>query len=216
MNIFERVRASVTMKQVAELYGIDTKRGMINCIFHDDKTPSMKLYDDHYYCFGCGGHGDAVSFAAQITGLSQYEAAKQLCSAFGIVHSSSEPFIRPTIKRETQREQETSAFRILSDYCKMLREWRERYKPTRPDSGRHPLFIESIMNLEVYENYCSIFISGSQEERNRFLLEGGDILADTKRRMDEAKAIENGLGNVAGVSGELPSISHKSYDAECC
>ena len=115
MNIFERVRASVTMKQVAELYGIDTKRGMINCIFHDDKTPSMKLYDDHYYCFGCGAHGDAVSFAAQVTGISQYEAAKQLCSALGIVHNSNEPFIKPMIQRETQREKETKAFRILSD-----------------------------------------------------------------------------------------------------
>ena len=216
MNIFERVRASVTMKQAAELYGIDTKRGMINCIFHNDKTPSMKLYDDHYFCFGCGAHGDAVSFAAQVTGMSQYEAAKQLCSAFGIVHNSNEPFIKPLIKRKTQREQETKAFRILSDYCKLLREWRERYRPTRPDSGPHQLFIESIKNLTVYENYCNIFISGTQEERNRFLLEGGDILADTKRRMDEAKAIENGQGNVAGVSGELPSISHKSYDAECC
>ena len=50
MNIFEKIRDSVTMSQVAELYGIDTRRGMINCIFHDDKTPSMKLYDDHYYC----------------------------------------------------------------------------------------------------------------------------------------------------------------------
>ncbi|MBP1592041.1 MAG: hypothetical protein ILP22_08380 [Oscillospiraceae bacterium] len=32
LNIFEKVRASVTMAQVAELYGIDTWRGMINCI----------------------------------------------------------------------------------------------------------------------------------------------------------------------------------------
>ena len=216
MNIFERIRDSVTMSQVAELYGIDTRRGMINCIFHDDKTPSMKLYDDHYYCFGCGAYGDAVSFAAQVTGISQYEAAKQLCSALGIVHNSNEPFIKPMIQRETQREKETKAFRILSDYCKMLREWHERYKPTRPDSGRHPLFIESIMNLEVYENYCNIFISGTQEERADFLANGGDILADAKRRMDEAKTFENGQGNVTGVSCELPSISYKSYDAECC
>ena len=32
MNIFERIRDSVTMAQVAELYGIDIRRGMINCI----------------------------------------------------------------------------------------------------------------------------------------------------------------------------------------
>ena len=185
MNIFEKVRESVTMKQVAELYGIDTRRGMINCPFHNDKTPSMKLYDNHFYCFGCGAHGDAVSFAAQITGLSQYEAAKQLCSAFGIVHSSSEPFIKPMIQRETQREQETKAFRILSDYCKMLHEWRERYKPTRPDSRPHPLFAESLAKQDEYEQYCNIFISGTEEERRDFIGNRKDALDYAGKRLSE-------------------------------
>ena len=181
MNIFEKIRDSVTMTQVAELYGIDTRRSMINCIFHDDKTPSMKLYDDHYYCFGCGAYGDAASFAAQVTGLSQYEAAKQLCSAFGIVHNSSEPFIKPMI----QREQETKAFRILSDYCKMLREWQERYKPSRPDSGPHPLFIKSLNNQGEYENYCNIFISGTQGERKNFIENRKDVLERAGKRVRE-------------------------------
>ena len=181
MNIFEKVRASITMTQVAELYGIDTRRSMINCIFHDDKTPSMKLYDDHYYCFGCGAYGDAVSFAAQVTGLSQYEAAKQLCSAFGIVHNSNEPFIKPMI----QREQETKAFRILSDYCKMLREWHEKYKPTRPNSGPHPLFIESLNNQGEYENYCNIFISGTKEERKNFIEKRKDVIEHAEKKLRE-------------------------------
>ena len=181
MNIFEKIRDSVTMTQVAELYGIDTRRGMINCIFHDDKTPSMKLYEDHYYCFGCGAYGDAASFAAQVTGLSQYEAAKQLCSAFGIVHNSSEPFIKPMI----QREQETKAFRILSDYCKMLRELHERYKPTRPDSGPHPMFIESLNNQREYENYCNIFISGTKEERKNFIESRKDVIEYAGKRLRE-------------------------------
>ena len=200
MNIFEKVRDIVTMKQVAELYGIDTKRGMINCIFHTDKTPSMKLYDDHYYCFGCGAHGDAVSFAAQITGLSQYEAAKQLCSAFGIVHNSNEPFIKPLIKRKTQREQETKAFRILSDYCKMLREWRERYKPTRPDSGPHPLFTESLAKLDEYEQYCNIFISGTEEERRDFIGNRKDALDYAGKRLSEYYGNSVGRRSYAEVS----------------
>ena len=149
MSIFDKVRESVTMKQVAELYGIDTKRGMINCIFHNDKTPSMKLYDDHFYCFGCGAHGDAVSFAAQITGLSQYEAAKQLCSAFGIVHNS-DTSKKPIIKRESQREKETKVYRILSDYYRMLKKFREEYAPKNDETQPSPLFTESLSKLEEY------------------------------------------------------------------
>ena len=216
MNIFEKVRESVTMQQVAELYSIDTRRGMINCIFHDDKNPSMKLYDDHYYCFGCGAHGDAVSFVAQITGLPQYQAAKQLCEAFDISHDRGYSPIRQFEKKETQREKEQKAFRILSDYCRILRDYRERYRPVKPDSEPNPLFAESIMNLEAYEYYCNIFISGTQEERKRFLEERGDVLKYAECRMDEAKTIKDRQGNAAGISCELPSIDHKSYGAKCC
>ncbi|MFY7925337.1 MAG: CHC2 zinc finger domain-containing protein, partial [Aquidulcibacter sp.] len=32
------------------------------CPFHGEKTPSFYVYDDHFHCFGCGAHGDAVTF----------------------------------------------------------------------------------------------------------------------------------------------------------
>ena len=38
------------------------------CPFHGEKTPSFYVYDDHYHCFGCGAHGDAISFVMQIRG----------------------------------------------------------------------------------------------------------------------------------------------------
>ena len=197
MNIFEKVRESVTMQQVAELYSIDARRGMINCIFHDDKTPSMKLYDDHYYCFGCGAHGDAVAFAAQVTGLSQYEAAKQLGSAFGIVHSSNEPFIKPMIQRETQREKEGKAFRVLSDYYHLLCRFREEYAPRSQGEEPSPLFVESLNNQSEYENYCNIFISGTQEERKDFIENRREVLERAGKRVREY------YGNgIAGRSSE--------------
>jgi DNA polymerase I-like protein with 3'-5' exonuclease and polymerase domains len=31
---------------------------MVRCPFHDDSTPSLQIYSDHYHCFGCGAHGD--------------------------------------------------------------------------------------------------------------------------------------------------------------
>ena len=29
----------------------------LRCPFHDDDTPSLQIYTDHYHCFGCGNHG---------------------------------------------------------------------------------------------------------------------------------------------------------------
>ena len=42
-------------REAAELYGIAVGRGgMACCPFHNDHTPSMKLNEDYFYCFGCG------------------------------------------------------------------------------------------------------------------------------------------------------------------
>ena len=51
MNLFETVKENVSMRQAAEFCGIDINRSnMCCCPFHNDDSPSMKLYDDHYYC----------------------------------------------------------------------------------------------------------------------------------------------------------------------
>ena len=38
------------------------------CPFHTEKSPSFYVYDDGFHCFGCGAHGDAVTFVMQNRG----------------------------------------------------------------------------------------------------------------------------------------------------
>lgn len=84
MGLFDEVKENVTVRQAAEFYGFKiTKSGLISCIFHNDKTPSMKV-DRRYYCFGCGVTGDVIDFTAQLFGLSLKEAALKLADDFGI------------------------------------------------------------------------------------------------------------------------------------
>ena len=86
MNLFEIVKANVTVKQVAEYYGLNvSSNNMICCPFHEDKHPSMKLNDNYYYCFGCGASGDVIQFVAKIFGLTNYEAAKKIAYDFGCI-----------------------------------------------------------------------------------------------------------------------------------
>jgi DNA primase len=54
------------------------------CPFHGEKTPSFYVYDDHYHCFGCGVHGDAISFVMQSLGISFPEAVEQLAAEAGM------------------------------------------------------------------------------------------------------------------------------------
>jgi len=48
------------------------------CPFHNEKTPSFHVYSDHYHCYGCGEHGDVVSFVQKIRGISFRESLKVL------------------------------------------------------------------------------------------------------------------------------------------
>ena len=54
------------------------------CPFHGEKTPSFYVYDDHYHCFGCGAHGDAIGFVMQSQGLQFMEAVNQLAAEAGL------------------------------------------------------------------------------------------------------------------------------------
>ena len=54
------------------------------CPFHGEKTPSFYVYDDHFHCFGCGAHGDAISFVMQGEGASFMEAVERLASEAGL------------------------------------------------------------------------------------------------------------------------------------
>ena len=54
------------------------------CPFHGEKTPSFYVYDDHYHCFGCGVHGDAITFVMQSAGVSFPEAVEQLAAEAGM------------------------------------------------------------------------------------------------------------------------------------
>lgn len=84
MNVFEAVKQSVTTRQAASYYGIRVGRnGMARCLFHNDRTPSMKV-DSRYYCFGCGVSGDVIDFAASLHGLGKRDAAVRLAEDFSI------------------------------------------------------------------------------------------------------------------------------------
>jgi DNA primase len=54
------------------------------CPFHNEKSPSFYVYDDHFHCFGCGAHGDAVSFVMQSEGASFPEAVERLAAEAGL------------------------------------------------------------------------------------------------------------------------------------
>jgi DNA primase len=61
------------------------------CPFHGEKSPSFYVYEDHYHCFGCGAHGDAVAFVMQSQGAGFVDAVAQLAAEAGMEVPQASP-----------------------------------------------------------------------------------------------------------------------------
>ena len=81
------------------------------CPFHSEKTPSFSVVDDDgfYHCFGCGAHGDAISFLREIDGLDFMEAVERLADMAGLAMPKSTQ-IDPAVTRQRK-----AAFDILEE-----------------------------------------------------------------------------------------------------
>lgn len=174
MNLFEAVKAAVTPRMAAERYGLPIQQGsMVCCPFHADRTPSMKLNEDYFYCFGCGASGDVIDLAARLFSLSGYDAAKKLAADFGI--TGQKPSILAKLQRgKSQAEAESRSFRVLGDYLQILREWTEHCAPQSPEDAIDPRYTEACHMVERIENMLDILTCGTPQER-------AEVVADLQK-----------------------------------
>lgn len=106
MANYSVLRHAAPLGEAAERYGT-VRRGFMRCPFHEDRVPSLKLYDDHFHCFGCGAHGDVVDLAAGLLGCSKAEAARRLLEDFG--QGAAHPRGLAACKSELERCRQTLA-----------------------------------------------------------------------------------------------------------
>ncbi|CAM0117340.1 DNA primase [Rhabdochlamydiaceae symbiont of Dictyostelium giganteum] len=81
----EVIGAYVTLKKIGSTY-----KGL--CPFHEEKSPSFMIRqgDHHYHCFGCGAHGDAITFLMNFQRLGFVESLEWLSERFGVVLEKTE------------------------------------------------------------------------------------------------------------------------------
>lgn len=170
MNLFESVKAAVTVRQAAEHYGLEVNRGnMVCCPFHNDRIPSMKLNEDYFYCFGCGAHGDVIDLVARLFNLSSYDAAKKLTYDFGIDPDklpAAAALRKPKypLAKAFQRE-ELHCQRLLCDYLHLLERWKVQCAPKAPDDTIDDRFVEACQMLDYIEDLADILTFAELEVR---------------------------------------------------
>ncbi|MEQ8773001.1 MAG: DNA primase [Erythrobacter sp.] len=92
----DELRARITLSGVIRRTTKLTKAGRewkACCPFHSENTPSFTVSDDKgfYHCFGCGAHGDVISWMIEQRGLSFMDAIKELAAEAGMEVPAPDP-----------------------------------------------------------------------------------------------------------------------------
>lgn len=103
---WDAIKARIDLPSlIGRSVSLKRKSGLLQgcCPFHDEKTPSFTVYDDHYHCFGCAAHGDAVDFVMAMQGCSHAEAIEYLGEG------AQQPLTAPEKKRMAERQEQDEA-----------------------------------------------------------------------------------------------------------
>ncbi len=198
MSIYSDIKERLDMKDVLTAYGIEVNRsGFCLCPFHGEKTPSMKVYEKNYKCFGCGESGDVIKFVEKMFNLSSIDACKKLNNDFSLGLHTSRPQrseISQTMllhqRRERMKEIENSSFNLVSDYLKTLNGYRVDYMPQNVNEVPDIRFIEHLTHFEqtsiLYQEMIDV-MNKPLEEKELFYEENKKSLISVFDKLENAK-----------------------------
>lgn len=166
VDAVQTIKDRLTMRDVLGYYGYQPNRaGFLCCPFHNEKTPSMKVFDKDYHCFGCNQHGDVITFVQKLFGLSFPDTLKKIDTDFNLglfEHISNRKRLdisRQSYQRKKERERQKQEIEdVKNRYWDIFGEWvrldrnKSLYAPKTPDEELHPLFIEALQKL-AYQEY---------------------------------------------------------------
>ena len=170
-HISDNIKAALPMRRAVEFYGFKPNRsGYICCPFHSEKTPSLKIYPDGWWCFGCNSGGDVIDFVGRVMNLNYLDSCKQINSDFslgleigGKRNCAAERKARDKLRLEQIQRQEfakwqTKTSRLLCEYHRVL------YKFIQSGGTDNPQFFTALQNIGRVE----YLIDELEREPNEF------------------------------------------------
>ena len=167
----KEIKRLVSCRDVCEHYGIRVNtKGFANCIFHEERTDSMRIYDGTrgFHCFGCGKSGDGVDIVQKLFGLKDvHEAAQKINDDFrlGLPIGQSATYrdkvqigraLYAAKKAREREERERQA--IIQDYINAVSFYAfcdnliKTQRPATPDDEPSDLFVFALQHIGAAEN----------------------------------------------------------------
>ncbi len=102
------IRENVPLSDVCNKLDMSTKRHGAQvhalCPFHNDRTPSLQIYSDHYHCYACQAHGDLFDLVQKVKNVDFRGAINWVEDQFPFV-LGQKPIKRPGHQPDRTPEQ---------------------------------------------------------------------------------------------------------------
>ncbi len=114
-DIVDLVDSKVQLKKAGKNY-------QACCPFHSEKSPSFTVSRDKqfYHCFGCGAHGNAISFIMEYDRLEFVDAIEELAGFNGVEVEREKTNMTPAQQRQAQivHKQKQDDYELLEQIAK--------------------------------------------------------------------------------------------------
>jgi len=116
------LKSRITAPEVLSHFGVKVNAARkIPCPWHDEKTPSCHVYDDHVFCYACQESGDVIKLWQQLSHNADFRAVVSEMAAFAGVDAGT-PHSRMNVakRRHQQRigtppaSRDTGSERVVS------------------------------------------------------------------------------------------------------
>ena len=176
MDIFEIVKENADILTAAEMYGLKVRNRQCMCPLHEDKHPSMHIYENNFHCFSCGVHGDVIKLAEILFDMSPIESAKKIASDFGIIiPDTSISEIKAKVNKAQKKKAEREAY---NRYVRLLEYYIHTYAPLSPLQDKcDERFGMAIDELEQCRYYLDILTNGEENDIKEIMENNTELYA---------------------------------------
>lgn len=227
MNIFDEVKNRLTMREVIENYGFEPdKAGFICCPFHAEDTPSCKIRESSFHCYGCDAKGGIIEFVMMLKGYDRpIDAAKELAMIANIsidadTWKPSKP-MPPTAETVTANQMrkylkswQDSTFRTLREIRDELDGILATYTPGNEDQRFQAALAtrtEIILILEELAAPTESELITIYETKGRDI---NEFIAKRRRALQSSRELKAGYSNSASKSADAGTGTSSRNKAE--
>ncbi len=220
-DIVELIDSRVPLKKAGKNY-------QSCCPFHNEKSPSFTVSQDKqfYHCFGCGEHGNAISFLMEYDRLEFVDAVEELASHCGVDVVREESNASPAEQRRQQKiyQQKQDDYELMSQVSRFYQQQLKvaydkdkaiNYLKARGLSGEVVKRFGIGYISDAWDGMMKVFSQNGQANQQLTDL-GMAITGDKKRPYDRFRGrimfpISDKRGRVIGFGGRVLGDEKPKY-----